>query len=46
MLRMIFRLGSLSNYRLLLQKGDKTRSLSIKQHAIAGCGKYIECIYA
>ncbi|KAI8048973.1 mitochondrial carrier domain-containing protein [Syncephalis plumigaleata] len=30
-------LGSLSNYRLLLQKGDKTRPLSIKQHAIAGC---------
>ncbi|KAI9591250.1 hypothetical protein BDF19DRAFT_455741 [Syncephalis fuscata] len=31
-------LGSLSNYRLLLQKGDKTKPLSIKQHAIAGCG--------
>ncbi|KAJ2316812.1 hypothetical protein IWW52_003447 [Coemansia sp. RSA 2704] len=31
-------LGSLSNYRLLLQGGDKTRQLSHLQHALAGLG--------
>ncbi|RKP04895.1 mitochondrial carrier domain-containing protein [Thamnocephalis sphaerospora] len=30
-------LGSLSNYRLFLQGGDKTRQLTVLEHGMAGC---------